>query len=578
MCSKSDHFLFLLTLSFNGRIDNFRLIFILYIYIYKIMADQLAGDANDYTELLNSLAEGAKNTIGDDKLGKAADVLNKINMTNVALQQFGFYKRLQEGLKSAAKETVSELKEKLGAPKQLLGTEGTELQEVKPLTEGLQSEELAQTERGVFGRQILGEKPPISEISPTVESGIPTGEVGAGARPFTGAGEDYVSLEQRIAQNAARPSQAAPRNLFDDYDAALDNEMAYSRAPLFFGERSVADTARASGQQPPSEIEPAAEPVRPSAQQRPDETTAPEDVANVKTPEQIAAEAAEAQANEALATTQNLAEEAVGLNTLGGETQKIAGSFLGKFSDLYNQALDVKTALVQNLKDEANQKVAQGRQLIQDGQDALSRGEEGAQDLINQGQGVVDNALKQAANSDLVQQNIGKAQDYIKQGTDLLNSGKQEGMTLIEQGREQLQAAQSTIQSYGAQGRALAQNLQTEIEARGEQLSNLAETVASRGQAAVQVGTDVVKAAASGDVEGAVQGAQTGVKLAGKVAGDLGIQGGEEIAAGISDAIPVVGEIVSAGLLISSLFTTIADAFKPHEVLPTLAASSQYGI
>jgi hypothetical protein len=75
------------------------------------MADQLAGDANDYTELLNSLAEGAKNTIGDDKLGKAADVLNKINMTNVALQQFGFYKRLQEGLKSAAKETVSELKE-----------------------------------------------------------------------------------------------------------------------------------------------------------------------------------------------------------------------------------------------------------------------------------------------------------------------------------------------------------------------------------------------------------------------------------------------------------------------------------
>lgn len=558
------------------------------------MADQLAGDANDYTELLNSLAEGAKRTIGDDKLGQAADVLNKINMTNVALQQFGFYKRLQEGLKSAVKETADELKQKLGAPKQLLGTEGTELQEVKPLTESLQSEELAQTERGVFGRQILGEKPAFSEISPTVESGIPTGEVGAGARPFTGVGEDYVPLEQRIAQNAARPRQAPTRNLFDDYDAALDEEMAYSRAPLFFGQKSAADLARARGvpSEPESEITPA-EP--PAAQQVRPAQGAEDDIADVKTPEQIAAEQAEAQTNEAIATTQNLAEEAVGLNTLGGQVQSIRGSFLGKFSDLYNQALDVKTALdsglnrvqnlrqqatsvVQNLKDEANQRVAQGRQLLQQGQDALSRGEEGAQDLINQGQGMVDNALKQAANSDLVQGNINQAQDYIKQGTDLLNAGKQEGMTLIEQGREQLQAAQSTIQSYGAQGRALAQNLQTEIEARSEQLSNLAETVASRGQAAVQVGTDVVKAAASGDVEGTVAAAQTGVKIAGKVASDLGVQGGEDLAAGISDAIPVVGEIVSAGLLISSLFTTIADAFKPHEVLPTLAASSQYGI
>lgn len=554
------------------------------------MADQLAGNATDYSELLNSLAEGGRSQIGDGKLAQAAEVLNKINMTNIALQQFGFYKRLQDSFKTSVKETADDLKNTLAKPKKLLGTEGTELQEVKPLTEGVPSEELAQTESGVFGRQILGEKPLVSEISPTVETGIPTGEVGADSRPFTGEGEDYVSLEDRITQNASRPSQLGTRNLFDDYDTALDEEMAYSRAPLFFGQKSTADFLRGRETQEPSEIEPATE-----ARPRPVEGTV-EDVENIQTPEQIASQAAETQASETIASTQSLASEArLGLNTLGGEAQSIRGSFLGQFSDLYNQALEVKTALdsgltrvqnirqqattvIQNLKDEASQKVEQGRQLLQQGQDALSRGEAGAQDLINQGQGMVDNALKQAANSDLVQTNISQAQDYIKQGTDLLNAGKQEGMTLIDQGREQLQSAQSTIQSYGAQGRQLAENIQSEVQARTDQLADLATTITSRAQAGVQAGQDIIKAAASGDVEGTVQATQTGVKFAGKVAGDLGIQGGEEIAAGVSDAIPVVGEIVSAGLLVSSLFTSFAEAFTPHEILPTLAASTQYGV
>lgn len=454
------------------------------------MAQEITGTPAEYSELINSLAESAANRVGltGDKLAKANDILNKINAANLGLQQFGFYKKLTSALKNASQETVEDLKSKLATPKTPLGQEGTELKEFTQPEEAIPSEELMATQRGVLGRQILGDRPTANE------------------------------------------------------EVRQDTAEAVEDAPISKPEAQVAETV-------------VSEEVAPAAR------------------------VALAQQLSAGELSQSIQTGGIGSRISGAVSQ--LQDFQGAFEDgvsRVNQLRLQASQVGQQLKDAANQKVAQGRQMIQDGQDALNRGEAGGQDLIEQGQGMVEDALKQASNSDLVQSQISSARNLYSQGQSLLSEGKSAGLQLIEQGNEQIKTAQSAIQGYGEQAQALQQSLQTELDTRVGQLQDLAGRVASTAGEASQIGQNVAKAAAGGDIEGAVQGGQQLAKLAGGVAGQIGSETGEKIAAGISEALPVAGEVVGAGLFLASLFTGIAEAFKPHESMPIYTTSFQSGL
>ena len=276
-----------------------------------------------------------------------------------------------------------------------------------------------------------------------------------------------------------------------------------------------------------------------------------------------------------------------------GMTQSIRGSLFGRASQLYDKAVSYKqsldsgierisslrnkaTEVAQQLQGQAKDLESQGKAYLQQGQEMLARGEQAGQDIINQGQGLLNKSLEQAQNSELFQTAMDTAKDKIFRGQQLLDNGDNAGMKLLQEGQDQLEQAQSTIKGYGQQAKMFGEQIQTEIESRTQQLNDLAENLMSQSKSAVNTMSDIGNAVKSGDVEGAVQGIQSGIKQVGQVAEGLGIEGGEEIASGVAEAIPVVGEVVSAGLLLASLFT----GFSPHErVAPTIETATQaYGL
>jgi hypothetical protein len=104
--------------------------------------------------------------------------------------------------------------------------------------------------------------------------------------------------------------------------------------------------------------------------------------------------------------------------------------------------------------------------------------------------------------------------------------------------------------------------------------------IAGQAKEAFTAGKSVAGALASGDTQAVVEGGQALGKAVGSLAGKaVGEETGTAIGEGISSAIPVIGEVVDAGLLLSTLFTGIADAFQPHH-LPTFidTATQQYGV
>jgi hypothetical protein len=471
------------------------------------MAEETSGTPQDYSDLVNSLAESAANRVGltGDKLEKANDILNKINVANLGLQQFGFYKKITAALKNAAQETADDLKSKIGASKTPLGQEGTELTEIAKPEEAVPSQELLTTQRGVLGRQILGDRPTAGEqVSSDTTENIPISEAQSSFESLT---SDYVPLAQRRQfSGVERPAPDQP--LFPEEEGlpALDLE---SQAPLFLGQASGSAGVRARGGVPqePQEQTTQQEPVRASG-----EPEAVEDVPisepGVQVAETFTSEELAPLARQALAQTLSKSELSQSIQT-GGIASRVSGAvkqfqeFQGAFEDgvsRVNQLRVQATQVGQQLKDAANQKVAQGRQMIQDGQDALNRGEAGAQDLIDQGQGMVEDALKQASNSDLVQSQISSARNLYSQGQSLLSEGKTAGLQLIEQGNEQIKTAQAAIQGYGEQAQALQQSLQTELDTRVGQLQDLAGRAASTIGEASQLGQNVAKAAAAGDI------------------------------------------------------------------------------
>lgn len=535
------------------------------------MGEPEIGTAGTYEQLVSSLADNSlfqKTGITPDALAKANDVLTKLTATNLALQQFGFYKRVANSFKKGVNQMSDDIQQEIAKPKVPLGTEGTELKEFKPSSEAVPSEELTRTEQGI-GRVIA--KEPLETPVQTTPSA-----------PLFSAEEPSFESFRNIG--GLSRSQLESGNLFPN-ERGLPSIEFESRAPLFLGQSAGDEGVLARGgrvqAQPPSQPD-VAEP----APQAPVSAQAPEDVADEDVRTILAGDE----------TPESAIEARVALNTLGGETQSIQGSMLGRFSDYYKQVQDIRTSVesgiarfqnlrtqanevVSGLKEQANQKLAQGRQALQDAQDSLARGEEGASDMVKQAQSQIDDAISSSQNLDIVNDSVSKAQDFITRGNSLIAQGKQEGIALLEQGQEQLKVAQSAVQGYAGQGQALASSLQTELESRTSQINEFAEGLAQKASQLQQTGSDIAGAVSKGDVEGATQGLQSGVKQLGKLSADAGIEGGEETAGAIADAIPVVGEVVSAGLFIASLFTGIAEAFKPHHPLPIVnQASVQYGL
>jgi phage shock protein A len=486
------------------------------------------GSAYNYEQLLDSVKQQALDKIGGDKLQKISGLLGTAGLINAELSQFGFYKKIGNMFKETANEAFAQVNK----PTVPLGTEGTGLKEFSKI-ETESSPQVKEVSKGVFGREILGDKP--------VATQAPQAEV-----------------------PAPRATPQQPRQpLFPEEPTSTDFDDPLRRTAL------------------QSEIEPA--PQQPST--RPVEGNV-EDVENVTNRPVVPTEVESNFSDFLSGARANLSADVVGM------TQKVRGTLFGRASQIYDKAVSYKQSLesgidristlrnqsrefAQQLKSQAGDIQSQGRSLIQQGQEALARGETAGQDLVNQGQGLLNKALEQSTNSELFQTAMETAQSKISQGQQLLNSGKQEGMKLLQEGQEQLEQAQSAIKGYGGQARQFGQQIQTEIEGRTQQLNDLAENLMSQAKSGLQTLSDVGTAIKTGDVQGAVEGLQTGVKTAGQLAEKAGITGGEELGATLSEAIPVVGEIASAGLLIASLFT----GFAPHESsAPIQTVTQAFGV
>jgi ElaB/YqjD/DUF883 family membrane-anchored ribosome-binding protein len=124
------------------------------------------------------------------------------------------------------------------------------------------------------------------------------------------------------------------------------------------------------------------------------------------------------------------------------------------------------------------------------------------------------------------------------------------------------------------------QKFQEGVEAINQQRQN-AEQLVKQGASEVE---DTINAVKSGETTASEVGqkvasglSQAGQQLGEKVGGELG----ETIATTtetVSSAIPVIGEVIDAGLIISQLITGIADIFKSQPHTPIVQATQQYGI
>jgi hypothetical protein len=547
------------------------------------------GSALGYDELLSQLQSSiADRVVGKSSLDKATDVLNKLTTTHLMLSQFGFYKKITDQLKGLGKEAVDNLKSKAEAISNVgensgfgIGKEMTSVANpVAPINEGYDPAQ------GVFSR-VIGRDAP----EPQVDSEI-TGEGQVLSDPVDFTGRPQIGA---LRQFEGRTNYDPNKPLFDE-EAGLPQLDLESQAPLFFGQRSgnVGVVRRGGVPEPPQEAPPAPQAPPP----RPVEGEA-EDVANAPRQAPVAQEAPALpeqlpQTFEEFAT-QTTGEARAVASSLGQTIaksdarisfQQSIGSYLSKAQDLktslesgvqrINSLRNQATTAFNNIKSEGEALQQKGQSLLSQGRDALARGDQTGQSLIDQGNDLLAKGVEQAKNSDLANQAVSQAQQKIQQGSDLLAQGKQEGQAFIDQGRDLLKSAQSQVQGYGQQAEQIGQALQSEVEQRTAQLAD----IAGQAKEAFTAGKSVAGALASGDTQAFVEGGQALGKTVGSLAGKaLGEETGDAIGAGISSAIPVIGEVVDAGLLLSTLFTGIADAFQPHH-LPTFidTATQQYGI
>lgn len=557
------------------------------------------GSALGYDELLSQLQSSiADRVVGKSNLDKASDVLNKITTTHLMLSQFGFYKKITEQLKDLGKEAVDNLKSKAEGISNVaensgfgLGKEMTSVAKpVGTINEGYDPAE------GVFSR-VIGRDAP----EPQVDSEI-TGEgqildrVISKPVDFTGRPE-IGALRQFEGRNNFDPNKP----LFDE-EAGLPELNLESQAPLFLGQSAgnIGVVRRGGVPELPQEAPSSAQAPQP----RPDEGEA-EDVidrpavaeeAQVVAEEPAVAEALPAQlpqtfgefAEQTTAQARSVASslgQALGkdarttfqqsINSIMGKAQDLRTSLesgVQRINALRNQATDA----FNNIKSEGEALQQKGQSLLSQGRDALARGDQTGQSLIDQGNDLLSKGIEQAKNSDLAAQAVEQAQQKIQQGSNLVAQGKQEGQELINQGRDLLKSAQSQVEGYGQQAEQISQALQSEVEQRGAQLAD----IASQAKDIFTGGKAAATALMSGDTQAFVQGGQAVGKTVGSLAGKaVGEETGTAIGEGISAAIPVIGEVVDAGLLLSTLFTGIADAFQPHH-LPTFidTATQQYGV
>lgn len=271
-------------------------------------------------------------------------------------------------------------------------------------------------------------------------------------------------------------------------------------------------------------------------------------------------------------------------------------AFLQGFSNIYNKALDIQTSVesgiqrfnrlrnqattaFDNIKAGGQATLEKGQALLQAGKEAIANGDLTGQDLVDRGNSFISQGIEQAKNSDLARATFNQAQDYIQRGNTLLSQGKSEGQALLNQGNDLLKATQTQIEGYGTEAANLSKTLDAEVAQRTTQLADLASAGGSAVFGALGA-VGVAGAFKSGNrPQEGLQTSQltTDVVKAGAEAG--GEAGGEVLGEGLAAAIPVVGEVIDAGLLLTQLFTGIASAFKPHDAVTSIvSATQQFGV
>lgn len=523
------------------------------------------ASAIGYEQMLENLKESAMNKIGGDKLAKANEVLTQLTQANMLLNHYDFYKKLAKALNDKADGVSKAIKEKVGE-KLGMNTEG----ETGGLMETLSGLKASAEEKIGEGTKLLSKaqafvKDPEQALTQAVldNLGIKAEEgteltdfIGNQVTQFKAQAEgfsDFVNASQPLKDRLDELQQS--RNDIEKAFTDRKNELLQERQNI---ENRYMDKVNDVFENEGRLLSP--EEMRPFQYQA---DLWNEEGQAIK--QQFLNDDADlvSQINEVQGRLETMGRDifsridgynpAEGIFANLGNLDKPTLStlfapetltrfegltpYLGQFTD--KSFIEKASQLIQAPTRELGADVADNvAKAFSENADKLVKGatQEATEQFNAMRSGVQQNY--NSAKS-IVEEQIDNATQKYQQGVEAFNQARSDGEALLNQGKQAISDAKTALTEGLEEGTSFAQ--------KGEQLG-----------------------------QGLKEGGQALGKMVGGETGEL-IEGGTEA---VSSVIPVVGEVIDAGLIISQLITGIADIFKskPHTQPQVIQATSQYGM
>lgn len=522
------------------------------------MSEGSIATAIGYENLVEQLKEQAMSKIGGDKLAKANAVLSQLTQANMLLNHYDFYNKIAKALNDKADGVKQAIKEKIG---EKLGTsdEDTGLMETLTGLKASAEEKIGQATKLVSKAQAFVKDPEqaltnavLDNLGVKAEDGTELSEYitnqvsnfKAQAEGFT----DFVKASQPI------------KDAIDGFQSARDSlEQAFTQRKSDLLEQqgnledryaqTVNDIFDREGRLP-----------------------TPEELAPFLRERDGLIQEAEGVKNQFLQDDGDLVSK---INDAQGQLETLGRNILSGIEG-YNPAEGI-FANLGNLDKPTMSSLFEPETMTRFEGLAPYLGQFTDKSFIEKASQLVPEPVRNfnpdtvgdvtKAFSENAEKIVGQAKGQAEETFNALRNG-------VTQATENVKAQAEQMLDQGTQ------KFQQGVEALNQQRQN-AEQLVRQGASEVE---DTINAVKSGETTASEVGQKvaSGLSQAGQQLGEkIGGEAGEAIATGteaVSSAIPVIGEVIDAGLIISQLITGIADIFKSKPHTPIVQATQQYGI
>lgn len=517
-----------------------------------------------YEQMLENLKENAMGRVGGDKLAKANEVLTQLTQANMLLNHYDFYKKLAGALNDKVDGVSKAVKAKIG---EKLGTgdggEGGIMENLTGLKANVEETVGKFTKLGSKAEAFIKDpeqaltKAVLNNLGITAEDGTElTDFIGNKVSLFKSQAEgfsDFVNAGQPIKERLDE-LQKSRQDLEDSFNQRKTDLVEQQKAVEDRYTDYVNDVLDTEGRMPTQEeIAPFQREADGLLQEaditkkqylQDDNNLVDEINDNQGRLEQIGKDIFSRidgyNPEEGIfANLGNLDKPT--LSTLFNPEQltRFEGlsPYLGQFTDesFIDKASQLVQSPVRNLGADVLGNV--GKAFSENADKLVKGATQEATEQVNALRSGITQTYNNAKSQ--VEEQIDGATQKYQQGVEAVNQARSDGEALLNQGKQAINDAKTAFTDGLQEGTSFAE--------KGQQLQ---------------------------------EGLQTGGKLLGKA---IGGETGDAIEAGgeaVASAIPVIGEVIDAGLIISSLITGIADIFKnkPHTQPQVVQATEQYGI